>query len=88
MFVGNTAVSTETKSAKGTHEYEIKADYQAANTEYIIKVTNANNDQIQKILIWKKGTTKPTETPTAHFMQGKSRHTSSSALPLCRRQKK
>ena len=65
IFVGNTAVSTETKSAKGTHEYEIKADYQAANTEYIIKVTNANNDQIQKILIWKKGTAKPTETPTA-----------------------
>ena len=65
IFVGNTAVSTETKSAKGTHEYEIKADNQAANTEYIIKVTNANNDQIQKILIWKKGTTKPTETPTA-----------------------
>lgn len=65
IFVGNTAVSTETKSAKGTHEYEIKADNQAANTEYIIKVTNANNDQIQKILIWKKGTAKPTETPTA-----------------------
>ncbi len=65
IFVGNTAVSTETTSAKGTHEYEIKADNQAANTEYIIKVTNANNDQIQKILIWKKGTTKPTETPTA-----------------------
>ncbi len=65
IFVGNTAVSTETTSAKGTHEYEIKADNQAANTEYIIKMTNANNDQIQKILIWKKGTTKPTETPTA-----------------------
>lgn len=65
IFVGNTAVSTETTSAKGTHKYEIKADNQAANTEYIIKVTNANNDQIQKILIWKKGTTKPTETPTA-----------------------
>ena len=65
IFVGSKAVSTQTTSAKGTKEYEIAADYQATNTEYTIKVTNANNDQIQKVLIWKKGTTQPEVTPTA-----------------------
>ncbi len=63
IFVGDDAVSTETTSAKGTKQYEIAADKQAANTVYTIKVTNANNDQIQKILIWKKGTVTPVETP-------------------------
>ena len=63
IFVGTVAVSTETTSAKGTKEYEIAADYQAANTVYTIKITNAYNDQIQKVLIWKKGTTVPEVTP-------------------------
>ncbi len=62
IFVGDDAVSTETTGAKGTKQYEIAADKQAANTVYTIKVTNANNDQISKILIWKKGTTTPEET--------------------------
>ena len=62
IFVGDEAVSTETSGAKGTKQYEIASDKQAANTVYTIKVTNANNDQIQKILIWKKGTTTPEET--------------------------
>ena len=65
IFIDDEPVSTETTSAKGTQEYEIDADNQEANTVYTIKVTNAYNDQIQKILIWKKGTTKPIETPTA-----------------------
>lgn len=65
IFVGDKAASTQTTSVKGTKKYEIAADYQAANTIYTIKVTNGNNDQIQKILIWKKGTTQPEVTPTA-----------------------
>lgn len=65
IYVGDKAVSTQTTSAKGTKEYKIAADYQAVNTVYTIKVTNANNDQIQKVLIWKKGTTQPEVTPTA-----------------------
>lgn len=65
IFVGDKAASTQTTSVKGTKKYEIAADYQAANTIYTIKVTNANNDQIQKVLIWKKGTTQPEVTPTA-----------------------
>ncbi len=63
IFVGDDEVSTETTGAQGTKTYEIAADKQAANTVYTIKVTNANNDQISKILIWKKGTTTPVETP-------------------------
>lgn len=65
IFVGDKAASTQTTSIIGTKKYEIAADYQAANTVYTIKVTNANNDQIQKVLIWKKGTTQPEVTPTA-----------------------
>ena len=65
IFVGDKAASTQTTSVKGTKKYEIAADYQAANTIYTIKVTNGNNDQIQKVLIWKKGTTQPEVTPTA-----------------------
>lgn len=65
IFVGETAVSTETTSAKTTANYEISENYQKAGNIYIIKITNANNDQIQKILIWKKGTTGTVETPKA-----------------------
>ena len=65
IYVGDKAVSTETTGAKGTKNYEIATESQAANTVYTIKVTNDNNDQIQKILIWKKGTAGTIETPKA-----------------------
>lgn len=65
IFVGDKTASTQTTSVIGTKKYKIAAEYQAANTVYTIKVTNANNDQIQKVLIWKKGTTQPEVTPTA-----------------------
>lgn len=57
FFVGDVAVSTQTTGAKGTHEYKIAADYQKAGNIYTLKVTNGNNTQIAKILVWKKGTT-------------------------------
>ena len=56
IFVGETAVSTQTTGAKGTNLYEIASEYQAAGNVYKIKVTNANNSKINKILVWKKGT--------------------------------
>ena len=56
IFVGETAVSTQTTGVKGTNLYEIASDYQAAGNVYKIKVTNANNSKINKILVWKKGT--------------------------------
>ena len=55
IFVGDNAVSTET-TGNGTKNFLIASDKQAAGTIYTIKVTNAYNSQIKKILIWKKGT--------------------------------
>ena len=54
IYVGETAVSTETTSAKETHTYEIAPGYQAAGNIYTLKVTNDNNTQIQKIYIYFK----------------------------------
>ena len=56
IFVGDDAVSTEVTGAKGTATFDIAEGKQAAGTVYVIKNTNDNNNQISKILIWKKGT--------------------------------
>ena len=56
IFVDGNAVSTETTGAKGTHEYKIADASQKARTIYTLKVTNTNNTQVSKIMIWKKGT--------------------------------
>ena len=66
IFVGDKAVSSETTGAKGTANYQIESDYQKAGNVYTIKVTNANNDQISKILIWKKGTAPSVSLPEAN----------------------
>ncbi len=55
IFVGETAVSTETTGATGTNSYKIAEDYQAAGNIYVLKLTNDNNTQITKIEIYKKG---------------------------------
>ena len=55
IFVGDEAVSTEVTGAKGTAEFVIAEGKQAAGTVYVIKNTNDNNNQVSKILIWKKG---------------------------------
>lgn len=57
IFVGSTAVSTETTGAKATDEkpcntYEIKADYQAVGNIYTFKVTSSHNTQITAIKIY------------------------------------
>ena len=54
IFVGDDAVSTETTSAKVTQTYEIAPAYQAAGNVYTLRVTNANNTQIQKIYVYFK----------------------------------
>lgn len=56
IFVDGNEVSTETTGAKGTHEYKIADASQKAGTIYTLKVTNDNNTQVSKIMIWKKGT--------------------------------
>lgn len=57
IFVGGEAVSTETTSAKIDHVYEIKEGYQAAGNIYTLKVTSANNTQINKIVVYAKDET-------------------------------
>lgn len=55
IFVGETAVSTETTGAKNvTNQYAIASNYQTAGNVYVIKVTSAHNTQISKINIYKK----------------------------------
>ena len=63
IFVGDDAVSTEVTGAKETATFDIAEGKQAAGTVYVIKNTNDNNNQISKILIWKKGTSGDTPQP-------------------------
>ena len=51
IYVGETAVSTETTGATGTNVYEIASDYQAAGTIYTLRVVSAHNTQITQIKI-------------------------------------
>ena len=53
LYVGETAVSTQTVGATATNKYEIAADYQAAGNQYTLKVESAHNTQISKIVIYK-----------------------------------
>ena len=53
IYVGETAVSTQTKGAQVTNTYEIAADYQAAGNQYTLKVESAHNTQISKIVVYK-----------------------------------
>ena len=54
IFVGETAVSTETTGAKDvTNTYDIADDYQAAGNVYTLKVTSAHNTQVTKIIVYK-----------------------------------
>ncbi len=54
IFVGETAVSTETTGAKDvTNTYAIAEEYQAAGNVYTLKVTSAHNTQVTKIIVYK-----------------------------------
>lgn len=57
IYVGETAVSTETTGATATQTYEIATDYQAAGNIYVLKVTSGHNTQFTAIKIYKKGAT-------------------------------
>lgn len=85
IFVGDKAVSTETKGAAmdtgdknktgdaKTNTYEINAAYQAAGNQYTLKVTTKHNTQITKILIYKQsGAVK--ENPALAFSVDKVNH--------------
>lgn len=62
FFVGNQAVSTQTKGADKDQTYTIKEAFQKAGTIYVLKVTSKDvNTQFSKIEIYKKASSK---TPT------------------------
>lgn len=63
IFVGETAVSTETTGAKNvTNKYMIAEGYQAAGTIYTLKVTSDHNTQIKTITVHFAGGEAPTIT--------------------------
>lgn len=66
VYVGDTAVSTETTGCQGTNTYFIDSNYQAAGTVYTLKVISNHNAQVTKIEIYKKSET-PTPTYTVSF---------------------
>lgn len=72
IYVGSTAVSTETTGVTGTNVYEIAADYQAAGNVYTLQVTSAHNSQITKILIYKKESAGDVSAPTFSVASGTS----------------
>ena len=55
VYVGDDAVSTVATSSQNTHDFVIAADKQAPGTIYTIKVTNSNNCQISKIVVYGDG---------------------------------
>jgi len=55
IYVGEEAVSTETKGATGKNSYVIAEAYQAAGNIYVLKINSNHNSQITKIEIFKKG---------------------------------
>ena len=69
IYVGEEAVSTETKGVTGTNTYMIAEAYQAAGKVFVLKINSNHNSQITKIEIFKKGeagpikTAKPTISP-------------------------
>jgi len=64
IYVEDVAVSTATTGAASANTYEIDSDYQAAGTQYTLKVTTAHNTQITKIEVYFASSSDPT-TPTA-----------------------
>ena len=53
IFVDEKAVSTQATGIKTEQTFEIAAGSQAAGTQYVLKLTNANNIQLTKVHIYK-----------------------------------
>ena len=53
IYVGDEAVSIQTKGVKGTNTYVIKEGYRTAGTHYVLKVESAHNTQFTEIKIYK-----------------------------------
>ena len=62
IFVDLTAVSSETTGATSTNTYLIDESYQDIGTIYSLKVTNNNNTQISKIIVYLEDSDEPPVT--------------------------
>ena len=87
IFVGTTAVSTETTgcSSDGTAStltYQIAEGYETANTQYVLKVTSSHNAQITKVHYYKKtgGSTNVVSIPL--FNPGTGTYTSAQSVEI------
>ena len=67
IFVGETAISTETKGAKETNTYVIPTLYQEAGTVYTLKVTSAHNSQVTQIIVYEADGTTELADPELAF---------------------
>ncbi len=67
IFVGETAISTETKGAKETNTYAIPTLYQEAGTVYTLKVTSSHNSQVTQIIVYKADETVELADPELAF---------------------
>lgn len=73
IYVGETAVSTQTTGAKGTNTYVINENYRAAGNIYTLKVENAYNTQITYIKVYyvsSGGGSTPEPTQTTYTVAG------------------
>ena len=63
IYVGDAAVSTQTKGADKTNEYAIDAAHQTKGTIYSLKVNSKHNTQIVKINVYKVGSEETPQPP-------------------------
>ena len=76
IYVGETAVSTETTGSTGTNTYNIASASQAAGTTYTLKVTSNHNAQITKIeVFYASGSSKTLESVTVSGAPTKTSYT-------------
>ena len=78
IYVGSTAVSTETTGATGTNTYIIADGYQTAWNIYTLKVNSSHNTQITAIHVYKKNSLRSIavsgEYPTDFYVNETFRH--------------
>ena len=73
IYVGGTAVSTQTTGAAGTNTYVINENYRAAGNIYTLKVDNAYNTQITYVKVYyvsSGGGSTPAVPHTVRFASG------------------
>ena len=65
IYVGETAVSTETTGCTGANTYNIASANQAAGNVYVFEVTSNHNAQVTKIEIYGEASAAPDPDPVA-----------------------